>query len=135
MSHYESEIGEMSQCESCWFWAGYYWIGVMVGYALASERANSDHMTSAQALPYTLATLNTMPPSLLSSLAAAHCFSLISHIFSTSALPSPHLKPPDDTSWTTQNSMADATRAHLIKLPVSSDTHVACDTLLFGEPG
>jgi len=108
---------------------------VTVGYLLASERANSDHVTSARASPHTVAVLNTTPPSLLSSLAAAHRFSSISRIFSTSALPSPRLKPPDDTSWTTQNSMADATRARLVESPVSSDTHVACDTSPFGEPG
>jgi len=108
---------------------------VTVGYALALEWAKSDHVTSAQVSPHTVAALNAMPPSLLSSLAAAHRFSSISRIFSTSALPLPRLKPPDDTSWTTQNSTADATRARLIELPVSSDTHVACDTLLFGEPG
>jgi len=108
---------------------------VMVGYTLASERANSNHVTSARASPHTITTLNATPPSLLSSLAAAHHFSSISHIFSTSALPSPCLKPPDNTSWTTQNSTADTTRACLVESPVSSDTHVACDTLLFGEPG
>jgi len=108
---------------------------VTVEYALASERANSDHMTSAQVLPHTIAMLNAMPPSLLLSLAATHRFSSISHIFSTSALPSPRLKPPDDTSRTTQNSTADATRVRLIESPVSSDTHVTCNTLPFREPG
>jgi len=89
---------------------------------LASEWANSDHVMSARASPHTVAALNAMPPSLLSSLATAHRFSSISRIFSTSALPSPHLKPPDDTSWTTQNSTADTTRARLVESPVNSDT-------------
>jgi len=67
---------------------------VMVGYALASERANSDHVTSAQASPHTVTMLNATPPSYLSSLTATHHFTSICRIFHFSASLLPHPKPP-----------------------------------------
>jgi len=101
--------------------------GVTMGYALASERANSDHVMSARASPHTVATLNATPPSYLSSLTATHRFTSIHHIFHFSASLSPHPKPPDDANQTTQDSTADATSARLAYLPVNHVTHVALD--------
>jgi len=100
---------------------------VTVGYALASERANSDHVTSARALPHTVATLNATPPSYLSSLTATHRFTSIRRIFHFSASLSPHPKPQDDANQTTQDSTADATSARLAHPPVNHVTHVALD--------
>ena len=102
---------------------------VTMGYVLASERANSDHVMSARALPHTVAMLNATPPSYLSSLTAMHHFTSIRRIFHFSASLSPHPKPPDNANQTTQDSTADATSAHLAHPPVNHVTHVALDNL------